>query len=206
MSEAPALSELVHKPEREVMAMKTVVIGVMLAGLIAVVGCSQTPQQPASAGPNGGDLVPIKGGTAYAELLANPDTGEVLVNTWDKDLKTRRPIEKEPITVGSGDKSVELTPHPTDADPSGQCSRFYGQAGWVRGGGVRHGWMHGEATGGHTVFEWQRCWQAGQTHGHMWEEMGKHRHMGPGHMPGGPRHGPGGPKHGPGHQGGPGER
>lgn len=43
-------------------------------------------------------------------------------------MKTSRPIEKEPITVGSGDKSVELAPHPLDTDPSGTCSRFYGQA------------------------------------------------------------------------------
>jgi hypothetical protein len=168
----------------EVIAMKTFVAGLTLTALIVVAGCSQTETQPPSAGPNGGDLVPILGGTAYAEVLANADSGEVLVNTWDKDLKTRRPIEKGPITLGSDDKSVELTPHPTDSDPSGKCSRFYGQADWVRGGGVRHGWMHGQGTGGHAEFEWLRCWQAGQAQGHMWEEMGKHRHMGPGHGPG----------------------
>jgi hypothetical protein len=163
------------------MTMKTFMSGVMLAGLFAVAGCSPSPSQPVSAGPNGGDLVPIKGGTAYAELLTNADTGEVLVNTWDKDMKTRRPVEKEPITVGSGDKSVELTPHPVDTDPSGQCSRFYGEADWVRGGGIHQGWMHGPGAGGHTDFAWQRCWQAGQAHGRMWEEMGPHRHMGQGH-------------------------
>jgi hypothetical protein len=173
------------------MTVKTFVTGVVVAGLFAVAGCSRPPSQPASAGPNGGDLVPIKGGTAYAELLANADTGEVLVNTWDKDLKTRRPIEKEPITVGSGDDSAELTPHPTDTDPAGTCSRFYGEADWVRGGGVHSGWMHGQGTGGHTEFQWQRCWQAGGSHGPMWTEMREHRHMGPGHMPGGPGHGPG---------------
>ncbi len=175
--------------------MKTFVNGVMLTGLFAVAGCSQTPQQSASAGPSGGDLVPIKGGSAYAELLANADTGEVRVDTWDKDLKTRRPIEDEPITVGSGDNSVELTPHPMDSDPSGKCSRFYGEANWVRGGGVHNGWMHGGGAGGHQEFAWRRCWQAGRGPGSMWEEMGPHRHMGPGHMPGGPEHGPG-------HQGG----
>jgi hypothetical protein len=127
--------------------MKAFVTGLMLAGLFAVAGCSQAPQQPGSAGPNGGDLVPIKGGTAYAEVLANVDTGEVLVNTWDKDLKTRQPIENEPLSVGSGDGSVELTPHPMDTDPSGTCSRFYGEADWVRGGSIRHGWMHGQGTG-----------------------------------------------------------
>lgn len=34
----------------------------------------------------------------------------MMVQTWDKDLKTRRPIEREPITVGSGSSNVELTP------------------------------------------------------------------------------------------------
>jgi hypothetical protein len=177
--------------------MKTFVTGLIFAGLFAVAGCSQTPQQSASAGPNGGDLVPIKGGAGYAELLANADTGEVRVDTWDKDLKTRRPIAKEPITVGSGDKSVELMPHPTDTDPSGTCSRFYGHADWVRGGGVHNGWMHGGGIGDHRTFDWSRCWQAGRTQGRMWEEMGEHRHMGPGRM---------GPGHGPGHQGSGGER
>ena len=153
--------------------MKPFVTGVTC--LFAIVGCAGTPQQ----GPNGGDLVPIKGGTAFAELLANANTGEVLVSTWDKDLKTRQPIAKEPITVGSGDNRVELTPHPTDTDPAGQCSRFYGAAGWVRGGGVRNGWMHGGGVGEHRTFDWNRCWQGGQRHGHMWEEMGKHRRMGP---------------------------
>ena len=164
--------------------MKTFGIGLMFAGLLAIAGCSQTSPQPTSAGPNGGDLVPIKGGTAYAELLANADTGEVLVNTWDRDLKTRRPIEKAPLTLGSGDKSVELMAHPMDTDPSGMCSRFYGKAEWARGGNVKHGWLHGENTGGHKDFEWQMCWQAGRTHSHMWEEMGEHHHMGPGHGPG----------------------
>lgn len=185
--------------QKEMSTMKTILTGVILAGLFGVAGCSQTSPQSATAGPNGGDLVAIKDGTAYSELLANADTGEVMVHTWDKDLKTRRPIESQPITVGSGDDSVELTPHPMDSDPSGLCSRFYGEADWARGGGVQHGWMHGGGTGDHRTFDWSRCWQGGKTHGHMWEEMGKHRRMGPGHMSGGQEHGPG-------HMGGRGER
>ncbi len=157
-----------------------VTIGTVLAYLPVVSGCSQT----ASAGPNGGDLVPIKGGTAYAELLTNADTGEVMVHTWDQDLQATRPIEDEPITVGSGENSVELMPHPMDTDPAGTCSRFYGQADWVRGGGVRHGWMHGGGAGDHMEFDWQRCWQGGRARDHMWSEMGEHRHMGGGHGPG----------------------
>lgn len=154
-----------------------VVIGVVIAASAYYLLAGRTP----SAGPNGGDLMPIKGGSAYAELLTNADTGEVLVNTWDKDLKSRRPIESEPITVGSGDNSVELNPHPMDSDPSGLCSRFFGQAGWMRGGSIRHGWMHGGGVGDHREFGWERCWRAGQTRGRMWEEMGEHRRMGQEH-------------------------
>ena len=177
--------------------MKTMLTGVICAALFAGAGCSQTAEKPGATGPHGGDLVPIKGGAAYSELLANADTGQVMIHTWDKDVKTRRPIESQPITVGSGDNSVELAPHPMDTDPAGSCSRFYGEASWVRGGGVRHGWMHGGGVGDHRTFEWSRCWQGGQGHGPMWEEMGNRRRMGPGHMPGGQEHGPR-------HQGGPG--
>jgi hypothetical protein len=170
------------------MMIKTFVAAMVLAGLTATAGCSK----PASAGPIGGDLVPIKGATAYAELLANADTGEVMVTTWDKHLQTKQPIEDEPITVGSGENSIELMPHAMDTDPAGTSSRFYGEADWVRGGGVRNGWMHGGGIGDHTEFAWRNCWQAGRTHGQMWEDMGMHRHMGP--------------RHGPGHHGGPSDR
>ena len=52
--------------------MKMFAAGVMLVGLTAVAACART----AAAGPNGGDVVPIKGGTAYAEVVSNTDTGE----------------------------------------------------------------------------------------------------------------------------------
>lgn len=137
--------------------MKTFAILTAFVAALAVAGCSNSSGPAASAGPNGGDLVPIKSGTAYAELLANADTGAILVTTWDKDLKTRRPIEEKPITVGSGEKSLELLPHPMDTDPSGTCSRFYGEAEWIRGGGIRNGWMHGGGTGNHQEFAWQHA-------------------------------------------------
>jgi len=164
--------------------MKTFAILTAFATALAVAGCSQSSGPPALAGPSGGDLVPIKSGTAYAELLANADTGEVLVNTWDKDLKTPRPIEKESITIGSGDKSTELMPHPTDTDPPGTCSRFYGQADWARGGSFREGWMQSRGMGTRQDFECRHGWEAGRMHTRMWEEMGGHRRMGPGHAPG----------------------
>ena len=159
----------------------------LLGGLIAVMvivaaGCAGT----AAAGPNGGDVVAIKDGTAKAEVVSNPDTGEVLVQTYGEDLKTRQPIERQPITVGSGDNSVELTPVPVETDPPGTSSRFYGQAEWVRGGRMRDGWMHGGGAGtNRQQFAWEHGWEAGRTHSGMWEAMGGHRRMGPGHGPGG---------------------
>ena len=164
--------------------MRMLLSGLMLGGLIAAAGCSRA----AAAGPNGGDVVPIKDGSAVAEVVSNADTGEVIVQTYDEDLKTREPIERQPITVGSGQNSVELTPYPTETDPPGTCSRFYGQADWVRGGSMREGWMQGRAMGARQEFDWQRGWEAGRMGRGMWEGMGEHRRMGPGRGPG-----PGGP-------------
>lgn len=166
--------------------MKTFTFGMTLIGLMAVAACSNA----AAAGPNGGDVVSIKGGTAYAELVSNEESGEMMVQTWDKNLKTRRPIEREPISVGSGDNKVELTPYPTDNDPEGMSSRFYGQADWARGAGVHQGWMEGRATGDRQQFEWRHGREAGRTQRRMWEEMGEHRRMGTEHGPGarGPMH------------------
>lgn len=155
-------------------------VSVLLVGLLGAAGCSQA----AAAGPNGGDVVPIKDGSTVAEVVSNADTGEVLVQTYDEDLKTREPIEREPITVGSGQNSVELTPYPTDTDPPGTCSRFYGQADWVRGGRIGDGWMESRAMRMRHDFAWQRGWEAGRMSGGMWEAMGEHRRMGPGHGPG----------------------
>lgn len=177
--------------------MRTRTITLLIASAVVVGGCNRPAAITPSPGPNGGDAVPVMGGTAYAELLANADTGEVMVHTWDKNLKTPRPIEKEPITVGSGENSVELLPHPMAGDPPGTSSRFYGHADWMRGGNVRHGWLATRGDGGQRhSFDWQGCWQGGREHGRMWEEMGEHRRMGPGH--GGPMMGPG---HGPGRPG-----
>lgn len=172
-------------------------ISLLIASAVLVGGCNRPAVSTPSSGPNGGDVVPIKNGTAYAELLANSDTGELMVHTWDTDLKTPRPVEKESITVGSGDNSAELMPHPMASDPPGTCSRFYGHADWASGGTISHGWMEMRSERGQRhSFDWRGCWQGGKAHGRMWEEMGEHRRMGPGH--GGPMMGPG---HGPGRSG-----
>ena len=159
---------------------KTLVSGLLRVALIAIAGCSRA----ASTGPNGGDVISIKGGTAYAELVSNADTGEMMVQTWDQELKTRRAIEQEPITVGSGDNDVELTPHPIEGDAAGMSSRFYGQADWARGEGVHGSWMQGRGTGDRQEFQSHHGGEAGRMQGRVWEDMGEHGRMGSGQAPG----------------------
>jgi hypothetical protein len=167
---------------------KKYLIGAVAGVVIATGAFYLFLRQPASAGPNGGDLVPLDGGTAYAELLTNAETGEAMVHTWDRDLKRSRPIPSEPLVLGSGEESVSLMPHPTHDDPPGSCSRFYGRADWLRGGGIRHGWLRHRGHGEGRQFGWGRCWDAGRSHGSMWGVMGGHHIMGEGHgQHGGPR-------------------
>ena len=141
----------------------------LLVAMIALQACSK-----AAAGPNGGDVVSLKNGQVKAEVVANADTGEVMVNTWDNNLKNVQPIEGRQLVIGSGDKTVELQPHPTDTDPRGLSSRFYGQADWMRGGGLQHGWMAGPGQD-RLEFNWKHSWMGGQSHGEMWSQMGDHR-------------------------------
>lgn len=150
-----------------------------LAGMLLVQSCSTKSK----AGPNGGDLLTLDAGEGSAEVMANADTGEVMVHTWTEDLKSPLPIEAKPLTLGAEQNSVRLDPHPMASDPPGFCSRFYGRADWVRGGGVHHGWMSRADSGAQRQhFDWNRCWKAGATHGQMWSEMGGH---GPGMRQGG---------------------
>ena len=153
---------------------KVLTVAVMGIGLLLAVMTFQSCSSKAEAGPNGGDVVPLNDGKAKAEVVANAETGEMMVHTWDQNLKASQPIENKPLTMGSGDQTIELQPHPTASDPSGLCSRFYGQADWLRGGGVHHGWMGG-AGQSRQEFAWSNCWKGGQTHGPMWNEMGEHR-------------------------------
>ena len=146
------------------------VLGIgLLLSMMALQSCSAT-----KAGPNGGDVVQLNNSQAKAEVVANADTGEVMVHTWDQNLKNIQPIENKALTIGSGDQTIQLQPHPTASDPSGFCSRFYGQADWLRGGHVQNGWLGG-ADQSRQEFAWNNCWKGGQTHGPMWSEMGMHR-------------------------------
>ncbi|MFA6046099.1 MAG: hypothetical protein WC718_14035 [Phycisphaerales bacterium] len=166
-----------------------VAIGVIVS-IAMLSSCSETK---AVVGPNGGDVVPIQNGAAgaKAEVVTNADTGEVMVHMWDQNLKSQQPIDAQPMTLGSGDHTVELEPHPLASDPAGKCSRFYGQADWMRGGSIKTGWLRccgGQGT--RQDFAWANCWSGGRARGGMWSEMGEHR-RGMGGM-GGPM-GPGGP-------------
>lgn len=144
-------------------------------GLLLGMLCIQSCSSKAKAGPNGGDLVTIDNGKTNAEILANSDTGEAMVHTWNTDLKTPLPIEAKALTLGSDANSVRLDSHPLPGDPPGYCSQFYGRAEWMRGGMVNHGWLSssGNESARHP-FDWNRCWSAGREHGPMWSEMGGH--------------------------------
>ena len=139
----------------------------------AVLGsCSHTD----AAGRNGGDIVSIQNGDANAEVVANADSGEVMVHTLDATLRNAKPIAAESMMLGSGDQAVQLDPHPLASDPPGQSSRFYGQADWIRGGTIDSGWLRCcGAQGTRSDFAWRRCWSGGQAHSDMWSGMGEHR-------------------------------
>ncbi|MBS0190550.1 MAG: hypothetical protein JSR52_05315 [Planctomycetes bacterium] len=161
-------------------------IAVAISAVVSIAMLSSCSETKAAAGPTGGDIVPIQNGTTKAEVVTNADTGEVIVHTWDQGLRNPMPIDSQPMTLGSGDSSLELMPHPLASDPPGKCSRVYGQADWMRGGSIKTGWLRccgGQGT--RQDFPWTNCWSGGRTHGQIWTEMGEHRRgmggpMGPG--------------------------
>lgn len=166
----------------------------ILAAAISVVvsialfsSCSSETAAAGAPGPSGGDVVAIQnGGGAKAEVVTNADTGEVMIHTWDSALKSPQPIDAQSMTLGSGDHMVELEPHPLASDPPGRCSRFYGQADWMRGGSIKSGWLRCCGNQGERHdFALINCWAGGRTHGGMWSDMSEHRRgmggpMGPG--------------------------
>ena len=100
---------------------KKIAIGAVVAVVVAV-GAYALINRPASAGPYGGDLVPLDDEAAYAEILVNEESGELMAHVWGKNLKTPHPIANKPITVGSDNDSVQLLPHPMPNDPAGTRS------------------------------------------------------------------------------------
>jgi len=115
-------------------------------------------------------------GGAKAEVVTSADTGEVMIHTWDSALKSPQPIDAQSMTLGSGEHLLELEPHPLVSDPQGRCSRFYGQAEWMRGGSIKSGWLRCCGNQGKRQdFALINCWASGRTHDGMWAEMGEHR-------------------------------
>ena len=158
--------------ERKI-SMQTWITIVAAAGLVVGMIFVQSCSNSAKAGPNGGDVVALNDGKTSAEVLANADSGEVMVHTWNNDLKSARPVEARPLTIGADGKQIQLEPHPLASDPPGYCSRFYGRADWLQGGTVHHGWLNNSgAESGRQNFEWNHGWQAGKNHEPMWSEMG----------------------------------
>ena len=148
-----------------------VAAAVLIVALAVIPSCSSS----AKAGPNGGDVVPLDD-EVRAEVLANSDTGEVMIHTWDSSLENAHPLDAKPLLVGSGDETISLDPHPMSSDPEDRCSRFYGQANWVIGGKIHHGWIRtaGAEPSDHH-FDWNSCWAGGEANGSMWSEMEHHR-------------------------------
>lgn len=164
------------------------VVGAVAAMLI--IGSADACAPDSAVGPYGGDVVPLEG-EIKAEILANAETGEILTRTWNGDLSEPAPIGAEPLEIGSGEDRVVLEPYPTESDPAGYCSRFYGRAEWISRGSIENGWirqMHGNTA--RRQFAWRHSFAGGREHGSMWSEMGPHRGHG-GHGPGtdsSPRH------------------
>ncbi len=157
-----------------------VLIGVLIAALIAVgIFFYFARTAGANVGPYGGDLIPLDDPAGVqAEVLARQETGEVMLHTWNRDLNTAHPIEAKSITMGSGDESIVLEPHPMPGDPPGYCSRFYGRTDWMMGGRVQSGWIRRHGAGSERSFNWKNCWEGGAQHGSMWSEVSQHGPMG----------------------------
>jgi hypothetical protein len=144
----------------------------LAGGTTLFVACNQAKAQ---VGPNGGDVVAVPNTDAKAEVIGNPDTGEVVVRTWDEELARPEPLPAEPLVLGEGDHRLDLMPHRMADDPEGRSSRFYGRAEWLRGGKAERAWI--ECCGGERgreEFGWSHGWDAGRSRGEMWREMREH--------------------------------
>lgn len=164
--------------------MKTLIVIIVLVAIGAGVYFMWRSGR-AVAGPNGGNVVALQDGTTNAELIADPNTGGLLVHTWDKALRQPRPISAQLLTIGDGQHSSELKAYPVAGDPPGLSSRFYAHADWARGGSIRRGWIHqpGQANCDRE-FAWSRSWEAGRSHAAMLSELGAYRDAATAHGPG----------------------
>jgi hypothetical protein len=139
--------------------------GLVLA-LTVVNSCSSMQQ-----GPNGGTIVSLKNSNAKAEILANAESGMIIVYTWDLALKKSRAISYKPLTIGSGEETVNLLPYPTADDSAGSCSRFFGKADWLRGGNVSYGRLGGGMEQIAHNFNWNKGLSAGKNLSSLFKKM-----------------------------------
>jgi len=157
--------------------MRTVLV--VMVGLAAFIGIglsTSCSSSDALAGPLGGDVVLLEDEKVRAEVLANSETGEILVRTWDENADEPRAIPARSLVVGEGARRVELQPFPLETDPRGLCSRFFGQADWVRNHELDAGWLaRGDAgESARHEFACRRCWDAGRKHAGSWRPMAEH--------------------------------
>lgn len=138
--------------------------------LTALISCSSTQR-----GPNGGAIVSLKNSDAKAEILANAESGAVLIYTWDLALKNNQPVNYKLLIIGSGNVTVDLHPYPAADDSAGYCSRFYGKADWLRGGQMRYGWLGGDVEQIRHEFKWDICLRAGKSRSTLFEKIDKNQ-------------------------------
>lgn len=149
--------------------MRNLLIG-FACGMVIALGVVYLWSRGSSSGPYGGDLVPLGEG-AQGEVLANDETGEAVALIWDASLRHSHPIPDDPIVIGRGERTVTLRPHPRSDDPSGHCSRFYGQADWLKGGRSDHEWLEWNGHGMHHRFAGQGCWNSGPERRSLWHDL-----------------------------------
>lgn len=143
--------------------------GLALA-LMAFVSCSSMQR-----GPNGGAVVSLKDSHAKAEILANAESGMIMVYTWDRALKKSQPISYKPLMISSGDQTVDLQPYPTADDSAGYSSRFFGKADWLREGEMKFGWLGGGIEQIKYNFNWNKSLSAGKTRDSLFNKMDNHQ-------------------------------
>ncbi len=154
------------------------VAGAYALGLASMVLLSCSIMQK---GPHGGAVVTLGSGDTKAEVVANGESGEVMVMTWGLDLQGSKAIKATTMTIGSGDSTATLQSCPMETDPPDLSSRFYGQADWLRKGHGGRGWLRdgGEQSGGmqevRHKFSLGTCWRAGNRQDAMWKEAGERR-------------------------------
>ena len=124
-------------------------IGIMLLGLVVVTGCSnregsspkgsekaatkggEGQDHTHGAGPHGGVVFDLGGGTYHAEFTVDHPKQEVVVYILGSDAKTAAPVkaDKPLLSINDPQFQVELRAVPLDGESKGVSSRFVGKHG-----------------------------------------------------------------------------